>query len=51
VVGGERLYAQKPDDVPLLLAYQIDRSGVRLGWYWRLRVMLHGAWRRWRRLE
>ena len=45
VPNGKRLYARKPDEVPTLLACEIDKSGIRLGWYWRLRVVLHG-WRR-----
>jgi hypothetical protein len=45
VPDGERLYARKPDDMPTLVACQIDESGIRLGWYWRLRVKFH-VWRR-----
>ena len=47
VKSGERLYANKPDEVPTLLAHPIGRSGIRLGWYWRIRVLLDGRWRPW----
>lgn len=43
--SGERLYASKLDEVPTLLARQIEQSGFRLGWIWRLRIMLY-LWRR-----
>jgi hypothetical protein len=37
------------DDVPVLLACQMDRSGIRLGWAWRLCLRLY-VWRqRWMR--
>ena len=43
VTSGERLYANKPDEVPTLLAFQIGKSGIRLGWYWRIRALLYGT--------
>jgi hypothetical protein len=45
VPSGERLYASKLDELPTLLASQIERAGIRLGWYWRVRILLYG-WRR-----
>ena len=45
VPSGERLYASRIDELPTLLACQIKQSGIRLGWIWRLRIMLYG-WRR-----
>jgi hypothetical protein len=45
VPSGERLYASEIDELPTLLACQIEQSGIRLGWSWRLRIMLYG-WRR-----
>jgi hypothetical protein len=49
VPDGEQLYASKVDEVPTLLACQIDKSGIRLGWHWRLCVTLHDLSWRWRR--
>ncbi len=45
VPGGERVYARSPDELPVLLAHEISRAGIRLGWTWRLRLALH-HWRR-----
>lgn len=50
VPGGERLSTSKLDEVPTLLACQIEQSGIRLGWTWRLRIMLYG-WRRARKWQ
>jgi hypothetical protein len=46
VPDGERLYARRVDEVPTLLASQIGKSGIPLGWAWRLRVTLHDWLRR-----
>lgn len=44
VPSGDYVYARKIDEIPMLLACQIDKSGIPLGWYWRMRVRLHN-WR------
>jgi hypothetical protein len=44
VPGGERVCTSNIDKLPALVAWQIEQAGVRLGWYWHLRVTLC-AWR------
>lgn len=41
VPDGTCSYAREADEVPTLLAREIDRCGVRLGWTWRLRIRIH----------
>jgi hypothetical protein len=41
VADGEKAYAARADEVPVLLARELTRAGIRLGWAWRLRVMLY----------
>jgi hypothetical protein len=38
---GEKAYAARADEVPVLLARELTRAGIRLGWTWRLRVVLY----------
>jgi hypothetical protein len=47
VPNGERYYVRKPDDLPTLLAWQIGKSGIRLGWYWCLKVAFYDWRQRW----
>jgi len=49
VPDGQPVYARQPDDVPTVLAGQIGECGIRLGWVWRMRVVLHGWTTRWRK--
>jgi hypothetical protein len=42
------VYARESDEVPTLLAWQMERGGIRLGWVWRVRVALYGWKRKWK---
>ncbi|GJH13054.1 hypothetical protein CBA19CS11_29470 [Caballeronia novacaledonica] len=43
--NGERVYVRKADEIPGVLAWQIEKSGIRLGRCWRMRIVVY----RWRR--
>lgn len=49
VPDGQPVYARRPDDVPTLLACEIDHRGIRLGWSWRLRITIHEWKSNWRK--
>jgi hypothetical protein len=49
VPDGEPSYACVPDELPTLLAREIKRCRIRLGWTWRLRIAVHGWKRNWKK--